>query len=442
MREDFRTIRRYRYALPEVVEPAENVCIQVRVPNDIAYLAAFWGQMFALTRWYAWLGDDDHTGKLAAEKWREVYEAARESECQNVLVRTSPVNDCLLQVSYDGGELWETVYNAYGCALTAAQDIFGTGSDQPAGHSQPGEQPGGANPAPAQCFDLDLTVPGNSMVLIPIAVASGWTLKLTNVKGAWWDGDLAKYWQCPDGHQFALGTCTANQWPGEVTDPIPTSNHMRLILRLADGTYDALPIDGTDYTVPAGQPAGNYFLMCNDSSLADNQGSVGLHLLACNAGWCYRFDFAASDQSFAAFDCQGDCGNVSNVGLAGVYSGGRWNQKTYSPSNERALYIYRDIGATENISRVRVKGNSSVDIPYVYTGFALEARLYNGGTLVALQGVGVTAGDIDHTFNFANVACTRIWITLSAYQFGGAQYITDVFAYGTDATNPFGDSNC
>lgn len=282
MREDFKSIRRLRYPLPAVVEPATSICIKVNVPNDIAYLAAFWGQMFALTRWYAWLPDSAHTAKDVAARWQVTYEQAQESECENVLVRTSPVNDCLLQVSYDGGELWETVYNAYGCALKAAADEFGSGSDQPASKSQPGEQPGGANPEPDQCFDLDLTVNADSPTLIPLPINSGWTLTITELKGAWSDNAYPWVWQCPNGKGFFAGICTNIDGPTIGTDPIPSAVHMRLIARLPDGTYASIPIDGTPYVVPAGQPLGNMFLLPNDSALSGNQGSASLHLLACN----------------------------------------------------------------------------------------------------------------------------------------------------------------
>lgn len=282
MREDFNTIRRLRYPLPEVVEPVESICIQVQIPNDLAYIAAFWGQMFALTRWYAWMSDEAHTGKDVAARWLQVYEAAKESECQNVLVRTSPDNDCLLQVSYDGGGLWETVYNAYSCALKAANDEFGSHSVQPGGRSQPGEQPGGATPEPGQCFDLDLTVQATGMCLIPLAISDGWTIQLTEVKGAWTDGGFLSMWACPDAHQFSMGACGATVMGTESTDPMPAVPHMKLIGRLPSGTFVELPLDGSTYTVPNAQPAGNMFLLANDGGLSDNQGSVSLHLLACS----------------------------------------------------------------------------------------------------------------------------------------------------------------
>lgn len=281
--DEFNSIRRLRYPLPEVIEPTESVCIEVRVPNDIGYISAFWGQMFALTRWYAWAGDTDHTAKQVAKVWADVYAQAQESECEHVLLRTSPFNSCELQVSYDEGETWITKFDARPCAITAINDVLGSGSDQPGGHTQPGEQPGGADPEPFQCFDFDVSIPGNTSWLIPLNLASGWSLSITQLSGAWNDGDFVNGWQCPNGFQFSLGACGTFGGTTFGTDPMPSELHMRLILRLADGTYAALPLNGDAYEIPAGQPAGNYFLHANDTPINDNQGSIAFHLLACNA---------------------------------------------------------------------------------------------------------------------------------------------------------------
>lgn len=283
MREDFNSIRRLRYPIPDVINPSESVCIVVRVPNNIGHIAAFWGQLFALTRWYAWEADDDHSGALLAEVWKDVYQQAKESECENVLLRTSPVNDCLLQVSYNGGELWETVYNAYGCALKAASDEFGPGSGNPASNGQPSQQPNGDNPNAGECFDLNLTINANGPTLIPLNIQSGWKFRVSEVKGAWADGSFIARWYCPNGNYFSLGACAGGSHDaGYSTDPLPAAYHMQLLYRLADGTFVQVPTDGSDYIVPSGQPAGEYWLQANDSPLNDNAGSVTLHLLACS----------------------------------------------------------------------------------------------------------------------------------------------------------------
>lgn len=429
-----------KWVLPGTVNPAGRRCFTIQVPDEEQHIAAFRGAMLDLASGYKWADDPTHKAREVALVWRDVIEQME--DCVQILLRPNPLDDCELQISYDNGATWETRFNAYSCATRAIIDQFGPDSSQPGSRSQPGEQPGGAAPAPAQCFDLDLTVNANSMLLIPLALASGWTLTFTQVKGAWNDGNIGHDWVCPTGHAFFLGTCSALVEGTDAADPIPTSPHMLFIMRLADGTYVAPPIDGTAYVIPASQPAGNYFLLANDSVLSDNQGSVALHLLACNTGWCYHFDFSLNNQSFVAYNCAGDCGDSCNSGPAGVYGSARWNNTTYACSGQNVMYIYRDIGGTEQISQVRVKGHTDVAIPDGGLGSALEVRLYNGGTLAATQRIGVSAGDIDHTFVFTPTNATRIWITLSSYNLHGSQTVTDAFVYGTDATNPFGSNNC
>lgn len=190
---------------------------------------------------------------------------------QPLLIRTKPSDNCVLQQSLDGGSTWSDVYSARQCAVDTVKDMVSKG-----------EIPGGGDPALHQCFDLDLTVPANQMAIIPLAISSGWSLQFTDVKGTWHDGNISHYWQCKDGHQFALGTCTSNFIAGQSGDPIPATNHMSIILRLPDGSYAAPPLDGSLYVVPQDMPEGNTFLLANDDTLSDNQGSMSLHLLACN----------------------------------------------------------------------------------------------------------------------------------------------------------------
>lgn len=312
MNKPIHSTRRLKNPLPAVINPPTSVCIQVNVPNDFYHIVAFWNQLFALTKWYAWEADAAHTGKEVARVWQGVYEEARASECMNIQLRTNPFDECGAQYSTDGGVTWVEFFNARECAVDTVEDM-----------TVPKEVPGGANPEPAQCFDLDVVVNANSMRLIPLAIGSGWTIKLTQVQGAWCDGSFLAQWWCADSIQFSMGQCGGNQAGFDGNDPLPSQRHMHLILRLPDGTYDTVPLDGTAYTVPSGQPAGNTFLLANDSVLSDNQGSVSLHLNACSAGWCAEIDFTQTQGGFsAALDGQNQqplAVYVANVGWQSVH---------------------------------------------------------------------------------------------------------------------------
>jgi len=63
-----------RYTLPEVPQPETFRCYQVKVPDDPMHIAAFQGQIKALSRAYSWANDDDHTALLCAEAWRPIFD--------------------------------------------------------------------------------------------------------------------------------------------------------------------------------------------------------------------------------------------------------------------------------------------------------------------------------------------------------------------------------
>lgn len=103
---------KHGYLLPEVINPPDHVCIVVKLPNDKAYVNAFWGQMDQLARWRAWDRDDAHTARDAANvmwqylTWMEnCAEVGTMSECEFCCTET---NDLLQEIldalgAADGG---------------------------------------------------------------------------------------------------------------------------------------------------------------------------------------------------------------------------------------------------------------------------------------------------------------------------------------------------
>lgn len=108
--------RKGGYLLPTVIDPPDTVCVQINIPNDRFHIAAFWGQIELLARWYTWERDDAHTGKDVAAVWREVFTQARQywEDCnmacpgggEQTKVRQNTTNPEKLEVSYDGEETW------------------------------------------------------------------------------------------------------------------------------------------------------------------------------------------------------------------------------------------------------------------------------------------------------------------------------------------------
>lgn len=290
-----------KWTLPTVVNPALRRCFVIEVPDETMHIAAFRGALLDLASGYKWADDPSHTARDVALVWRDVIDNMLDCGAlmAEVDIRIKPGVPCVIQLTTDGGITWLDKANVHECAVNTINEELGASSHQPGARSQAGEQPHGAAPLPGECFGFDGTLMANSRWLIPIAVASTYTLRLSYVSGAAWDGNLTHFWTCAYGGEFLLGQCIQNYLPNDPTCPMPAEHPMRLILALPDGTYAALPLDGSEYTIPNGQPAGNYFIMVNDTELSDNQGSFGFHLDVCNSGFNHRFDFTQSDGGWA-----------------------------------------------------------------------------------------------------------------------------------------------
>lgn len=61
--------------LPDVIDPPDNVCFLVEIPNHPDYIAAFHGTYERLSHWWAWQRDPLKQGRLAAARWREAVQA-------------------------------------------------------------------------------------------------------------------------------------------------------------------------------------------------------------------------------------------------------------------------------------------------------------------------------------------------------------------------------
>lgn len=103
------------YKLPEIIEPDENCCICIPIPNDFNHKMAFLGQLDELGYWWNWERDPEKKGREAAAVWRKIVECIREemdmSGCgcgddKPTNTRINP-DTGLYEVSYDGGVTWE-----------------------------------------------------------------------------------------------------------------------------------------------------------------------------------------------------------------------------------------------------------------------------------------------------------------------------------------------
>lgn len=218
------------------------------------------------------------------------------------ILRADP-EGCGVQWSTDNGGTWETVDLA-ACissiatqeAIQAIQDAIANG--QIAVPSQPGS---GTAPDEGFCATYHVNLHGNDRWLAPIPVKDGYTVEVSNVVGAWWDGDnLSTAWYCGDGNRQLLGACSAIGAHTNEGDPLNTALHMSLIGNIAETYFDPFSL----YTIPPGIPETPLYLMANDSQLYDNQGAIEFDVTICNyapVGGCHIYDFTVSNQGWIGY---------------------------------------------------------------------------------------------------------------------------------------------
>lgn len=341
---------------------------------------------------------------------------------------------CIIQTSTDG-ENWTTLYDPTDCVDgligTAITDAIADGT-----LAQPGGQPGaGGTLAPSECKTYHVQLAANQVWHSPVPVADGYTITVSNLTGAWSDGQVL--WACPQGVTYLLGACFSESpiLPDE-GDPLQTGNHMQLIAMVGDTPMD---IVSAPITVP--QATGNVDLLfqANDGSLSDDLGGIEFDLEICAPpafAWCYSIDFTQDDGDFAAY-------------VGGGYPYAEWQEGVgwvciCNPANQNgtmALNIHRDFQGA-NFARITAiydaviapvhDGNFGL---YHYTGssFLGTALQVTGDNQEAAWDAPNQSSEI-HDFGTIMYAqtggCDTGQVTLKRMTFWGQQ------------SNPFGTTNC
>lgn len=238
----------------------------------------------------------------------------------------------------------------------------------------------GAPQAPAgggnQCYHAALQA--NSRYLLPTVVSSGDVLELIDAQGQGNDGTLSPWWT-PSGHIFFI-VDTGTGGVLTSSDPIPTSNHMRLIYNIGGTFYDAM---AGPVTVPGGVLNAQVEIQVNDSALADNAGAYTFQICKTNnqlASWSHVLDLQFNPHHFVVAPhndaCTGDRGNYRyGVGFETIAEGGT--------GCVRYMYVQADYfwsTATE-ISSVDLE----YDVVYGSVGgdpFELALQYYDAATTI------------------------------------------------------------
>lgn len=118
------------YRIPDPVGPYPTKTFCVTIPDNSDYIAAFMGQMLALTDTWTWEQDGTTRAAQAAELWLPLFllnnDSANSGEgCSDVptQLRQDPQTACILQASYDGGFTWNDVYDFRKCGAFYGNNI-------------------------------------------------------------------------------------------------------------------------------------------------------------------------------------------------------------------------------------------------------------------------------------------------------------------------------
>lgn len=253
-----------KWVLPQVINPADSICYQVPVPDDIFHRAAFWGAMLSLASAYKWQDDALHRAKQTAIVWRDIIDNMKPG-CDDCPDNPGEFDGEELMSSLCESLRWHNgVLQAFCCGEWV--DIPGGG---PANNIQP---TGGGTLEPGEERCVKATLQANGQWLLPFPVSSGDLITVDQTNGAWSDGTLN--WYCPNGGFYTLGACGTGSAPSG-SDPLPTVSHMQLIALIAGVYYKV--IDNV-LPVPSGLTDEQVIFLANDSTASDNTGSVDFNV--------------------------------------------------------------------------------------------------------------------------------------------------------------------
>ena len=104
------------YLLPLVTNPALSDCVTISVPRDTLHQAAFWGNLWRLTRWYHWAESADKRAIDVAAVWKRIYSNARENlDCALAFQGGFQQEDCNLKFRPDTAAPYVTIYDPSSC---------------------------------------------------------------------------------------------------------------------------------------------------------------------------------------------------------------------------------------------------------------------------------------------------------------------------------------
>lgn len=444
------------YKLPEVIEPEENCCICIPIPNDFNHKMAFLGQLDELGYWWNWERDELKQGREAAAVWRKIVACVREDMNMNdcgcgdrKITNQRWTSDGRLEISYDNGETWENG-DEFDARFNSVVFPGIPGTDGEEKRCQAANSAlavfmeekskssailGGAGTVGALIASVAAAIAATGVGIVPAAiialmggilvaiVQSGQTVFDNSFTSLIWDEFFCSlYCQMEDD-----GSYTEAGWQGVIADAASLPNYPANAW--LSGMVKSAGVVGLTNAARTGYA-----------------GSRDCDSCPCDDNWCYYFDFSTGDLDWEVVTAGGYL-NGSWPGSPGWTTTDTVNTSTDPDSANRLVYIQQALAGT-----ILTK----IEMTYDFTGgfydtTTLRALIFfvNGVDVRNIQRAAMMNGtSLVETWEgqIGGVNDVFLWIRpsrdiSSPYSYSGSAVIRSVRLEGK-GDNPFGVDNC
>lgn len=266
------------------------------------------GSLKLLTQQETWVGDDQAAIDLAVQRANLLLDQWMEGCTPPLMFRQ--ILPCVLEFSEDGGTTWSEIFDAQECIDENLEDgTIGPG----AGSALRGPH------EPGFCSTQHFSFEVQRRWVSGIPVNTGDVITLSNVKGGTWENFIDfTTMHCASGILGIPDICAGVADPGQGSDPLPDSNHDRVIGKIGSSFYDLLD---APLTVPSSIENQAFVLQINNSDFEDFWGIISGDVQICRAGWTHVFDFKTGQHGWTIFGGLGEW--VSSVGFRATVVGGQ-----------------------------------------------------------------------------------------------------------------------
>lgn len=379
-----------KFLVPDVIDPAETVCVQLAIPNDTKHIAAFWGALEQLAKAYNW-EDSYAAGSQTAYVWQDVLEGASEAVKigENCMLDCDDVEDCLgtsTIINIIEGDIVTNETNIVNNETnitnneTNITNIVTGGNDTNVypdlpTQSEPDELCGASYRVAVEIIELV----EQTVIDVGVLLQAAWLLSWLGI-GGWLGTQLSLFWDYIFANEVALTGVDFGVYEDQIAEALYCAE-----LDVAQAIIDldpAIPALRRDAIIAALESA-------TDAQIAlwafvgSLDGTQDCSSVVCAA--CAFFDFTVSDYDFETYDAASFPGDQ----LWGAHVGAGWQHTnlTWGPGGgERTadgIAIRREhAGGVNNITRIEVVYDYELGLADpANAAYTMRVQLYNGGVL-------------------------------------------------------------